>query len=139
MIKYRFLEDLTSDVLFESYGSTLEELFENSAEGLFSVICEIDKIEPKEKIEFEFEGKNLEDALYYFLSNLLAESEINEVFLCKFKIEIQESEEGYKGKVVALGEKITPEKGGTVVKGITNYKFKVWKNGKYKATVSCDI
>ncbi len=98
-MKYRFLEDLTSDVLFESYGSTLEELFENSAEALFSVICEIDKIEPKEKIEFEFEGKNLEDALYYFLSNLLAESEINEVFLCKFKIEIQEAEEGYKGKV----------------------------------------
>ncbi len=138
-MKYRFLEDLTSDVLFESYGSTLEELFENSAEALFSVICEIDKIEPKEKIEFEFEGKNLEDALYYFLSNLLAESEINEVFLCKFEVEIQESEEGYKGKVVALGEKITPEKGGTVVKGITNYKFKIERSREYKATVSCDI
>ena len=138
-MKYRFIEDLTSDVMFESHGSTLEELFENSAEALFSVICEIDKIEQKEKIEFEFEGKNLEDALYNFLSNLLAESEINEVFLSKFEVEIQESEEGYKGKVVASGEKITPEKGGTVVKGITNYKFRVEKNKIYKATVVCDI
>lgn len=138
-MKYRFIEDLTSDVMFESYGSNLEELFENSAEALFSVICEIDKIEAEEKFEFEFEGENLEKALYNFLSNLLAESEINEVFLCKFEVEIQESEKGYKGRVFALGEKITPEKGGTVVKGITNYKFKVEKNGNYKAIVCCDI
>jgi SHS2 domain-containing protein len=138
-MKYKFIEDLTSDVMFESYGLNLKELFENSAEALFSVICEIEKIEPKEKIEFEFEGKNLETTLYNFLSNLLAESEINEVFLCRFEVEIQESDEGYKGKVSAWGEKIIPEKGGTVVKGITNYKFKVEKNEKYKATVVCDI
>ncbi len=138
-MKYRFIEDLTSDVLFESYGSTLEELFENSAEALFSVVCEIDKIESKEKIEFEFQGKTMEDTLYNFLSNLLAESEIAELFLCNFKVEVEETKEGFKGKVVASGEKITPEKGGTVVKGITNYKFKVEKNETYKATVVCDI
>lgn len=138
-MKYRFIEDLTSDVMFESYGSTKEELFENSAEALFSVVCEIDKIEPKEKIEFEFHGKTLEDTLYNFLSNLLAESEIAELFLCKFKVEIEKTENGFNGKVVACGESYTKEKGGTVVKGITNYKFKVEKNGVYKATVVCDI
>ncbi len=138
-MKYRFIEDLTSDVMFESYGSNLKELFENSAEALFSVICDIDKIKPREKIEFKFKGKTLQETLYKFLSYLLAESEINEVFLCKFDVEIAESKQGYAGKVVAKGEKITPEKGGTVVKGITNYKFKVEKNEKYKATVVCDI
>ena len=138
-MKYKFIDDLTSDVLFESYGSSLKELFENSAEALFSVICKINKIEPKEKIEFEFNGKTLEETLYNFLSNLLAESEINEVFLCKFKVNIEEVKEGFKGKIIAFGEKISPEKGETVVKGITNYKFKVEKDGIYKATIACDI
>lgn len=138
-MKYRFIEDLTSDVMFESYGSTKEELFENSAEALFAVVCEIDKIEIKEKISFEFHGENLEDALYNFLSNLLAESEIAELFLCKFKVKIERTKDGFKGKVIAFGESYTKEKGGTVVKGITNYKFKVEKNGVYKANVVCDI
>ncbi len=139
-MKYKFIEDLTSDVMFESYGFTLEELFENSAEALFSIICEIDEIEPKEKLVFEFESETLEDALFNFLSTLLAESEITELFLCKFKVKITEVKGGFVGKVTAFGEPFTKEKGGTLVKGITNYKFKVeLKNEKYTATVVCDI
>ncbi len=140
MEKYKFIEDLTSDVMFESYGFTLEELFENSAEALFSVMCEIDEIEAKEKLVFEFESETLEDALFNFLSTLLAESEIAELFLCKFKVKINEVKGGFEGKVTALGESFTKEKGGTLVKGITNYKFKIeLENEKYTATVVCDI
>jgi SHS2 domain-containing protein len=138
-MKYQFIEDLTSDILFEAYGKNIKELFENSAEALFSVICKIKEIEPKQKIEFEFSGEDLDGTLYNFLSNLLAESEIAELFLSKFNVQIKKENSQYKGKVVAYGEPITPEKGETVVKAITYYKFKVEKNGIYKAKVSCDI
>ena len=48
MQKYKFLDDITSDVMFEAYGKDLKELFENAAEALFSVICKIKKVKPKE-------------------------------------------------------------------------------------------
>lgn len=138
-MKYKFLEDLTSDILFEAYGKNLKELFENSAIALFSVICEIEKVKPTEKIEIEFKGVTLEETLYNFLSNLIAETEINELFLSKFNVIINKEDSTYKGKVIAYGEKITPNKGKTVVKAITYYKFKVEKNRIYKAKVSLDI
>ena len=139
MEKYRFIKDLTSDVMFESYGKTIEELLENSALALFDVISDLKSLKPKDKIEFEFEGRNIEELLYNFLSYLLAESEISELFLCKFNVKVEESKNGLKGKVIAYGEEITPEKGGTVVKAVTNYKFKVEKKDIYKATIVCDI
>ena len=50
--KYRFIDELKSDVLFEAYGKDLKELFTNAAEALFSIICQIEKVEPKEEEEF---------------------------------------------------------------------------------------
>ena len=138
-MKYQFLDDLTSDVLFEAYGKSLEKLFENSAEALFSVICKIEKVEPKQKVEFEFSGSDLEQTLFNFLSRLIVESEINELFLSKFDVSIEKSGKGYNGKLTAWGEPISQKKGGTVVKAITYYKFKVEKNKIYRASVSCDI
>ena len=38
MKKYKFIEGLTSDVMFEAYGKDLKELFSNAAEAMFSVI-----------------------------------------------------------------------------------------------------
>ena len=43
-MKYKFVEDLTSDVMYEAYGKDLKELFENAALALLSVICKIDKV-----------------------------------------------------------------------------------------------
>ncbi len=138
-MKYKFLDDLTSDVLFEAYGKNLKELFENSAEALFSIVCKINKVNPEKRMEFEFSGSDLEQILFNFLSKLLAETEINEFFPSKFNVSVEKTKNGYKGKVTAWGEPISQEKGETVVKAVTYYKFKVEKNELYKATVSCDI
>ena len=37
-MKYKFVEDLTSDVMYEAYGKDLKELFENAAKGMFHII-----------------------------------------------------------------------------------------------------
>ena len=137
MGKYKFIDDLTSDVLFEAYGSDLKELFANAAEALFSVICQIDKVEPKQTEEFEIKGENLEDTMWDWLSGLIAIVDTEQMFFSKFEIE-EVDERHVKAKL--SGESIRPEIGGTVVKSLTLYKYKVEKDkNKYKVIVSLDI
>jgi SHS2 domain-containing protein len=139
-MKYRYLKDLTSDVMFEAFGKSEEELFQNAAEAMFGVVAKIDQIEPREKLEFEFKGDDLFHTLFNFLNNSIAEAEIAEMFLCKFDVHLEKTGESYKGKVTAWGESISPEKGETVVKAVTLYKFSVEKLKEgFRAVVVCDI
>lgn len=136
-MKYKYLKDLTSDVLFEARGKTLNELFENSALALFEVMCKMEKVQPKSQVKFELKKDSIEDLLFDWLQNLIAAVDIEQMFFSKFKIiEIKNN----KLTAVAYGEPITPEKGNTVVKSVTNYKFGIKKvKNNYMATVSLDI
>jgi len=122
MEKYKFINDLTSDVLFEAYGKSLKELFENSALALFSIICEISKVGNEKTIDIEVNGDSLEDLMVNWLQELI--------------VEINEN----KLKAKVYGEPISPEKAGVVVKGVTYYKLKIEKiKDNLKATISLDI
>jgi len=137
MKKYKFVEDLTSDVMFEAYGTDLKELFENSALALFSVICDIKKIGEEKTIDIEVSGDSLEDIMVNWLQNLIALVDTDELFFSRFEI-IEINENNLKAK--AYGEPISPEKAGVVVKGVTYYKLKLEKiKDNYKATISLDI
>jgi len=138
---YTFLEDLTSDVMFEAKGSTLQEVLETSAKAMFSVICDIKHIKPEKQLNINIQAENEEKLLYEFLSTLLTESEIEGLFLKLFNIKgIQKKGNEYSLQAEAFGEPLSPEKGGTVVKGITYYGLKLEKIKKgYKARVAMDI
>ena len=119
-MKYKFIDDLTSDVMFEANGKDLKELFENSALALFSVICKLDKVKEKKSIKVKVDGENLDDLLFNWLQELIALVDIEEMFFSKFEIiEINEN----KLKAEVSGEGITKEKGETVVKALTKYNF----------------
>ena len=137
MPKYKFLNVITSDVMFEAYGKDPKELFQNAAEALFSVICKIKQVKPKEKEEFEVKANNLEDLMINWLQALIAIVDTEEKFFSKYEI-VEIDETHLKAKL--YGEPIKPELGETVVKAVTMYKFKLEKTGKgYKVTVSLDI
>ena len=136
-MKYKFLKDLTSDVLFEAYGKSLKEVFENSALAMFSVICDLKKVKKIEKIVIEIQAKNEKELLYKWLQQLIAEVDIKGMFFSSFSIK-----EISKNHLIAelLGEPISKEKGRTVVKAVTNYKFNLEKKEKlFVATASLDI
>lgn len=136
-MKYRFVNDLTSDVVFEAYGKGLNELFENAAFALFSVICQIEKIKPKIKKEVEVSGDDTKDLMFNWLQKLIEVVDIDNLFLSKF--DVKEIGKTYL-KVVCMGEEADPKKGGTLVKAVTYYKFNIEKTEKgYKVTVSLDI
>lgn len=136
-MKYRFIKDLTSDVMYEAYGKTPNEVFENSAEALFDVICNREKITDENKVEIIAEAENLEDLMINWLQALIASVDIDEMFYKKFKVkEISDT------RIVAdcFGEEVSKEKGETVVKAVTYYNFEFEKNKDgYRTRVVLDI
>lgn len=137
MERYKFIDKITSDVMFEAYGKTLRDVFINAAEALSSIICKLDKVKPKKAIDIELTESNVEDLMFSWLQEIIAAVDIEQMFFSKFEIH-EISEKHVKAKI--YGEPITKEKGETVVKSITyhQYKFEKTPNG-FKVTVSCDI
>ncbi len=137
MEKYKFIDDLTSDVMFEAYGKTLKEVFENAAEALFSVICQMDKVQPKICREIEMEADNVEELMFDWLQELIARVDIEDMFFSRFEI-VEISETRLKAKI--YGDRANPEIGETVVKAVTYYGYKFEKTEQgYKVRVSLDI
>ena len=135
--KYKFVKDLTSDVLFEAYGKTLKELFENAAKALFSVICQVEKVKPARELAVSVKGKDIKELMFNWLQELISAVDIEGMFFSRFVVE-KINEKSLKAKI--YGEPIVPEKGETVVKAVTYYKFNVEKSTEgYKATISLDI
>ena len=137
MARYKFIEDLTSDVLYEAYGKDLKELFENAALALLSVICQIDKVKAEKAEEFEMKGEDLESTMFNWLQGIIAIVDTEGMFFSKVKV-AEVDENHIRAKL--YGEIAKPELGETVVKAVTYYKYKLEKTKEgYKVTVSLDI
>jgi SHS2 domain-containing protein len=136
-MKFRFIDDLTSDVMFEAFGKNEKEVFENAAEALFSIICQIEKIGDEETRVIEVKGEDHGDLMFNWLQELIVLVDIEGMFLSRFEI-IEISDEHLKAKV--YGEEADPSKGETVVKAVTKYKylFEKTKDG-YRVRVTVDI
>ncbi len=136
-MKYKFIDDLTSDVMFEAYGKDLKELFVNAAEALFSVICKIDRVRPDKTRDISVQGEDEGRLMINWLQELISMVDTDEMFFSRFDI-LEIDEKHLKARI--SGETIRPELGETVVKAVTYYKFKFEKTEKgYKTRVSLDI
>lgn len=137
---YKFIEDLTSDVMFVAEAPDLASLLEESGKAVFDVVCQRTKIREKVSVAVKAEGHDAGKLLYNWLSQLLTESDAQELFFSRFEIAVKKVGDKYVAEGRAFGEPYSQEKGGTVVKGVTLYGFKVekTKNG-YRARVACDI
>ncbi|MBD3248514.1 hypothetical protein GF336_00530 [Candidatus Woesearchaeota archaeon] len=135
--RYKFIEDPSADVLYNAYGNDLKELFSNTAEAMFSVICDLDKVEHKKEEVFKISGEDLDTTLFNWLAGLLAIIETEGMFFSKF--EIIEVDEGHI-KARLYGEPIREEIKKEEIAAVTNYKFDVIKTDDgYEATVSIDL
>ena len=126
-----------SDVYYEAYGKTTKEVFENAAVAMFEIICKIEQVEPKKTITVEVKGDDEKSLLYNWLQELIAQVDIEEMFFSKFNI-LKIDDCHLLAEI--SGEEISQEKGNTVVKAVTNFKFDLKKSdSNYLATVSLDI
>jgi SHS2 domain-containing protein len=61
----------TADVMIVAYGCTLEEAFANAAYGFANFIYDTSKVEPKQRVEIEVTGVDLEQLLFNWIDELL--------------------------------------------------------------------
>lgn len=136
-MRYKIIDKVTSDIMFEAYGNKPKQLFENAAEALFSIICDIKKVKPIKTKKVSTKSTNLQNLMFSWLQELIALVDIEEMFFSKFKIENINDKQL---TATIYGESISPEKGNIVVKSVTNYNYKLEKTNKgYKVTVVLDI
>ncbi len=110
--RYEELEH-PSDVGLRFRGRSLEELFQNAGEGMFSLITDMESVEPIISLELGLEGESssYEDILIAWLERLLYHFEVDFMLFSQVLVkELIRSKNGYSLKAVLYGERIDRKK-----------------------------
>ena len=140
-MKYKFFEH-TADVMFEAYGRSLNEVFENAALAVFDVQCNLRKVKNKLKKKIRLKNDNAEDLLFDFLEELIYLKDAKYLLFGKFDVKIKEIKGEFFLECIAYGEEINPDKHElkTDVKAITLHEFFLKKTkNEWRCRVLLDI
>lgn len=141
MKKYKFF-DHTADVMFEAYGKTLNELFENAALATQETQVDLKDVKGKIKRKINLKNKSIEMLLFDFLQELIFLKDSQYSLFSKFKINIKKNKDNFVLESEISGEKINPKKHKLKVdvKAVTFHKFYVKKiKHKWKSRIILDI
>lgn len=120
----------TSDLYLEITGTSLENLFEEAAKGMFSQLGTGDG---KQKAVIDVEAPDPEQLLVKWLGGLLIEHEMTGNIFTRFTVKI----DGNKLHGEAVGG---PGHVHQLIKGVTFYDLKILQEkGKYRVKVLFDI
>jgi SHS2 domain-containing protein len=86
------LLDHEADVGIRGWGTTVEEAFEHGAEGMFSIMVDIDQVKPDKEITVTAEADDLESLFVEWLNELVAQKDIVELVFSEFSVDIKENE-----------------------------------------------
>lgn len=129
----------TADVGVESAGKDLKEAFGEQAAGMFSIMTDLEAVEPKLAFDVEATGNDLESLLVAWLNELLFIYDTKKVFLGDFEITAFEED---RLKAEVRGEEIDPSRHTlkTEVKAVTYHMLEVRQaDGGYVTRVVYDI
>ncbi len=99
-MKYKFLEH-TADIKFQSYGKTLNEVFENAVLAIAEYLSRGQKIKPFKGKIINVEGRDLESLFYNFLDELIYFLDAENFITAKAKVTIR----GYNLQAELFGDK----------------------------------
>ncbi len=137
--QYEIIEH-TADVGIRVYGETLPQLFKDAAIGMLSIIAELDSIDETVSVEIKVQSDTLEDLFVAWLSELIFQHEVQEVFWKRVEIS-QFDERNILAK--AYGEEKNPQKHVvyTEIKNVTYHQLSVeqFTDGTWEAQVIFDI
>lgn len=136
MKKFLFLEH-TADIKFQAFGKSIEEMFENSALGMFNSMYD-GKVKEKRKAKIKVKGKDFESLLYNFLEELLVLFDGEGFFLSKVeKLKINKQ---FKLEAEVVGDDASNYKINIDVKAITYHEmFVKQEKGKWICQVVIDV
>lgn len=137
--KYETFEH-TADIGIRGFGYTVEEAFENTAFGMFSIMYRrIDRVKPERAVKIKAEAYDLESLFVEWLNSLLSKSDVEEMVFCRFKVKLDLNKNKLEG--MAWGEKRRGEFEPSIeVKAATYSELKVEKRENiYMAQCVLDI
>jgi len=130
MKKFEYLEDeAIADLAVRSYGTSLEEAFENMALAMFNAMTPLEKIKPRVEREFEVSGRDLGELLYNFLEEFLFMKDVENLLFSK--IEVKFNEDRTKLRARCRGEPFDLERheARAEIKAITYHLMEIKKEG----------
>jgi len=137
------LVDHTADVGIKAHGSTLTELFENAARGMFAVIAgekykaQGSKIE--KKIEINENKDNLEEILVSWLSELLYIFNREKIYLDNFRI-LSLNNNGIKAETSGVNIDLYQSDLYTEIKAVTFHNLKIEEDVEgFSCTIIFDV
>ncbi|MEM5820931.1 MAG: archease [Candidatus Aenigmatarchaeota archaeon] len=142
MKRFEILEYPTADTGFVAYGKNLEELFENAAIATYSIMVNLEKVEPKIKREIRIEAIDLYQLMFKWINELLYFLDTEILVFSKFKVKIEEKDGKYFLFAEVFGEKVDKSKHdlGTLVKACSYHNMEIKKeNDIWIAKVIVDI
>ncbi|MGI0081234.1 MAG: archease [Nitrososphaerales archaeon] len=107
-VRYRLL-DHTTDAEIESYGSTLEEAFENAAFALEDTMVDVASIRPEIEEQIMIRAKDKEALLYSWLEALIIKQDTENMLFSKFSCKISDINKGFQLDAKIFGEKFAPK------------------------------
>jgi len=113
----------TADVGIRAYGQTAGELFANAAEGMFSLVADLDGVRPVGEVEVRVTADDAPSLLVKWLSDLLYLHETEHLLFRSFDVRIEGT--SLQGK--ARGEAIDKERHELklVIKAVTYHRLSV--------------
>jgi len=142
--KFKIIEHI-ADVGVEVYGKDLNELFENSAHAMLSIMFSEPVLRSGESIQIEIEEPSLEQLLHSWLSELLYRFSVDEITFSHFTVDVNNTNFTLKARV--FFEKFDEKKyfRQTEIKAVTYYQLKIDEcrdaegNLFYKARIIFDV
>lgn len=128
-MRYKFLEH-TADVYIASYGTSIEEAFENAALAFFEVMTDTDKVDPYLEEIVEIDEDDMKALLYSWIEDLLLKFDIDRMIYSKFHVEKINTVNGkYTLKARIWGESFNERKHEprTEVKAVTYHMMEISK------------
>jgi SHS2 domain-containing protein len=136
MKKYKFLEH-TADVLFRAYGDDPNELFENAAEALESVMIDLKGIDVKGVKRVNLSSDTYENLLFDWLSEIIVLFEVDSFAIRKFNVKIIDKSLSAE----CSGERIDKRKHKLKleVKAVTYHNLEIMRHVRYYVDVTLDV
>jgi len=129
----------TADKGIRAFGSDLNELFENAAYGLFSLMAELEKYPPTECHEFEVDAPDLESLLRSWLADLLYKFEVDRILFVDFEVQAVDNNH-LKGEACGLPFSDEIEWLGSSVKAVTHHDLYVHRTDeRFEAQIIFDV
>ncbi len=127
----------TADAGVRVESDSLEELFSDSARGMFFLMTEKEDFGEEIEKEIHVESHDLDFLLFQWLSELLYISEAEKVIFGKFEIL---DLKGNSIKAKCLGEKLIPGSIKRLVKAVTLHNLHIVRhNNKWKTKIIFDL